>query len=106
MKIEKLTENKIRIILRPEDLEEKDLDLVKSLIKTKLDLEHASKNFEFAEGELVDYYAYQMKANQAKINYLLFCYNQSPSMITHRKLTNFISKYFFKISNRSRNTRT
>ena len=51
--------------------EEKDLDLVKSLIKTKLDLEHASKNFEFAEGELVDYYAYQMKANQAKINYLL-----------------------------------
>lgn len=51
--------------------EEKSLDLVKSLIKTKMDLELASKNFEFAEGELVDYYAYQIKANQAKINYLL-----------------------------------
>ena len=44
--------------------EEKSLDLVKSLIKTKMD-------FEFADGELVDYYAYQIKANQAKINYLL-----------------------------------
>ena len=43
--------------------EEKSLDLVKSLIKTKMDLELASKNFEFADGELVDYYA--------KINYLL-----------------------------------
>ena len=41
--------------------EEKSLDLVKSLIKTKMDLELASKNFEFADGELV----------QAKINYLL-----------------------------------
>ena len=37
--------------------EEKSLDLVKSLIKTKMDLELASKNFEFADGELVDYYA-------------------------------------------------
>ena len=51
--------------------EEKSLDLVKSLIKTKMDLELAHKNFEFAEDELVDYYAYQIEANQAKLNYLL-----------------------------------
>ena len=51
--------------------EEKSLDLVKSLIRTKYELESACKNFEFAEGELVDYYSYQIKANQAKINYLL-----------------------------------
>ena len=51
--------------------EEKDLDLIKCLIKTKGELDLANKNFEFAEGELVDYYAYQIKANQAKINYLL-----------------------------------
>ncbi len=50
---------------------EKDLDLIKCLIKTKGELDLANKNFEFAEGELVDYYAYQIKANQAKINYLL-----------------------------------
>ena len=50
--------------------EEKDLDLIKCLIKTKGELDLANKNFEFAEGELIDYYAYQIKANQAKINYL------------------------------------
>lgn len=50
---------------------EKDLDLIKCLIRTKGELDLANKNFEFAEGELVDYYAYQIKANQAKINYLL-----------------------------------
>ena len=47
------------------------MDLIKCLIKTKGELDLANKNFEFAEGELVDYYAYQIKANQAKINYLL-----------------------------------
>ena len=50
---------------------EKDLDLIKCLIRTKGELELANKNYEFAEDELVDYYAYQIKANQAKINYLL-----------------------------------
>ena len=50
---------------------EKDLDLIKCLIKTKGELDLANKNFEFAEGELVDYYAYQIKANQAKLNYLI-----------------------------------
>ena len=34
MKIEKLTENKIRIILMPEDLEEKDLDLHTIMART------------------------------------------------------------------------
>ena len=31
-------------------------ELVKSIIKTREDLENANKNFEFAEGELIDYY--------------------------------------------------
>ena len=30
-----------------------------------------NRNFEFAEMELVDYYIYQIKANQAKLDYLL-----------------------------------
>lgn len=50
---------------------EKDLDLIKCLIRTKGELELANKNYEFAEDELVDYYAYQIKANQSKMNYLL-----------------------------------
>lgn len=46
-------------------------DLIKSIIKTREDLENANRNFEFAEGELIDYYLYQIKATQAKYNYLL-----------------------------------
>ncbi len=46
-------------------------DLVKSIIKTREDLDSACKNFEFAEGDLIDYYLYQIKAAQSKYNYLL-----------------------------------
>ncbi|MCI9286835.1 MAG: YaaL family protein [Clostridia bacterium] len=51
--------------------EEFNIELIKSIIKTKTDLENANKNYEFAEGELIDYYLYQIKANQSKLNYLL-----------------------------------
>ena len=50
---------------------EKDLDLIISIIKVKKELEEANKNFEFAEGDLFDYYTYQIKANRAKFDYLL-----------------------------------
>lgn len=46
-------------------------DLIRSIIKTREDLENANRNFEFAEGELIDYYLYQIKATQSKYNYLL-----------------------------------
>lgn len=51
--------------------EELNIELIKSIIKTKKDLENANNNYEFAEGELIDYYLYQIKANQSKLNYLL-----------------------------------
>lgn len=51
--------------------EEKNLELIKSVIKAKLDLEVAGKNFEYADGELIDYYVYQIKAEQSKLDYLL-----------------------------------
>lgn len=51
--------------------EELDIELIKSIIKTKRDLEDSNKNFEFADGELIDYYLYEIKANQSKLNYLL-----------------------------------
>lgn len=50
---------------------ERDLDLIRSVIKAKMDLELANKNFEYAEGDLIDYYTYQIKANQSKLDYLL-----------------------------------
>ena len=51
--------------------EEKKLELIISIIKTKRELESNNKNFEYAKEELIDYYAYQIKANQAKLDYLI-----------------------------------
>lgn len=51
--------------------DEKNLELIVSIIKTKNELDNANKNFEFAEGGLIDYYSYQIKANQSKLDYLM-----------------------------------
>ena len=51
--------------------EEKELELILSIIRTKQELNLAMHNFEYAEGDLIDYYTYQMKANRAKLDYLL-----------------------------------
>ena len=48
-----------------------NIDLVRSVIKTKRELENANRNFEMAEKELIDYYSYQIKANKAKLSYLI-----------------------------------
>ena len=50
---------------------EKEIELIKTIIKTREELKIANKNFEYAENELVDYYTYQIKANQAKLDYLI-----------------------------------
>ena len=49
----------------------KNIELVVSILKTKRDLDMANHNFEFAERELIDYYAYQIKANKSKLDYLM-----------------------------------
>ncbi len=46
-------------------------DLVRSIILTRNNLEVANRNYEYAEGELIDYYLYKIKAEKAKYNYLL-----------------------------------
>lgn len=48
-----------------------DLELVKSVIRTKRELENANRNFNIAEEELIDYYTYQIKANKAKLSFLM-----------------------------------
>ena len=40
---------------------QKEIELIKTIIE----------NFEYAQGDLVDYYTYQIKANQAKLDYLI-----------------------------------
>ncbi len=51
--------------------EEKDLELIVSVLKTKQALNLSHKNFEYAEEGLIDYYSYQIKANQVKLDYLM-----------------------------------
>ena len=75
---------------------DKDEDIIKNVIKAKAELECAinnfeyaekiiedngfpkelvinydENNFEYAENDLIDYFSYQIKANQAKLDYLL-----------------------------------
>lgn len=50
-----------------------DKELLRAIVITKKELQLANENFESAENELIDYYAYQIKANKAKLDYLIKC---------------------------------
>lgn len=50
---------------------EKEIELIRNIIKVNEDIATANSNFQYAEEELVDYYTYQIKANQSKLNYLI-----------------------------------
>lgn len=50
---------------------DREIELIKSIIKTREEIENDNMNYEYAELGLVDYYIYHIKANQAKLNYLL-----------------------------------
>ena len=47
---------------------ERKLELIISIIKTKRKLQDDITNYEFAHDELIDYYLYNIKANQAKLD--------------------------------------
>ena len=50
---------------------EKEIELMQTIIETKEMLKIARSNFEYAEDDLIDYYTYQIKANQSKLEYLI-----------------------------------
>ncbi len=51
--------------------EEMNKMLIQSIINTTNNIQIAQKNYEFAEGDMIDYYLYTIKANQSKLNYLI-----------------------------------
>lgn len=51
--------------------ENENKDLIMTIIKTKMELNANIKNYEYAEPDQIDYYLYQIKANKAKLNYLI-----------------------------------
>ena len=46
-------------------------EIIKNIIKTKIELDAIRQNYEFAESDLIDYYLYQIKANQSKLDFLI-----------------------------------
>ena len=44
---------------------EKETELVRAIIKTREELKVANCNFEYAQGDLIDYYTYQIKAEES-----------------------------------------
>ena len=67
MEKEYVKEEKIRELTE----EERNKELLFNIIETREKLKRAHCNFEFADGDLVDYYSYEIKANQAKLDYLI-----------------------------------
>ena len=51
--------------------EEKEKELMATILKTKNSIQKATENYQYAEGKLIDYFLYTMKAEQAKLDYLI-----------------------------------
>ena len=49
---------------------EKEDQLIQNILKTQNDLSKAHRNFNYAEDDLIDFYVYEIKALQAKLDYL------------------------------------
>jgi len=51
--------------------EEQDVELLENLKMVKNTLDNMHNNLQYAKDELVDYYVYRIKAEEAKYGYLL-----------------------------------
>ncbi|MBO5349548.1 MAG: DUF2508 family protein [Clostridia bacterium] len=51
--------------------EQKNKELMLTILKTKKSIQEANINYQHAEGKLIDYFLYTMKAEQAKLDYLI-----------------------------------
>lgn len=51
--------------------EEKDIELIDTIKYVKKNLGNMYNNLQYADGDLIDYYTYQIKAEEAKYNYLI-----------------------------------
>lgn len=71
---------KERKIIEKTDKDRRE-ELVKSILNAKEELNQLNKNFEYADNDMIDYYTYQLKANQSKLDYLIrFAKNKGISL--------------------------
>ena len=61
----------IEKMLKGKTEKEKEIELLQTIMDTKEKLKVARSNFEYAEDNMIDYYIYQIKANQSKLDYLM-----------------------------------
>ena len=64
---------------------EREIELMQNIIETKEKLQNARKNFEYAEDGMIDYYIYQIKANQSKLDYLIKLANKKGVILSRDK---------------------
>ena len=48
-----------------------NVDLIHSIFRTQNELINATNNYEYAEGDMIDYYSYHIKATKSKLDYLV-----------------------------------
>lgn len=48
-----------------------NLELICSIFRTQNELINATNNYDYVDGDLIDYYSYQIKATKSKLDYLL-----------------------------------
>ena len=54
-----------------ETIIEEKTELMLTILQTKKSIQEASINYEYADGKLIDYFLYTVKAEQAKLDYLI-----------------------------------
>ena len=72
--------------------QEKEVELIRMIIKTREELKCNNQNLESATEGLIDYYVYQIKANQSKLDYLIKLAKLNGievDMITDKQYSNF-----------------
>ena len=57
--------------IREKNKKEKEEEILRSIIKAKEELNILNKNYEYADLDMIDYYAYELKASQSKLDYLI-----------------------------------
>ena len=62
--------------------EEKNKELIDEIKRNKKKMEEIYNNLRYADSDLIDYYTYQIKAEESKYNYLI-------KQAKKKKITNF-----------------
>ena len=58
-------------IIRDKSEEDRKKELICSILDAKKELNNLNTNFNVADSDMIDYYVYQIKANQSKLDHLI-----------------------------------